>query len=151
MTRERSESAAKLAEEFGDPLEDILRKRARWQAIYDEQMAKPSRRRNPRKLAEAEEKILRYNEAALPFMRPKFQAITTTDTTPRLTVIRTPEVIRDSQAWLEKYRPKRDDAVNDQPPALSHHRNVLDAADSLGIDDAQTILNEAVKRPQDKT
>jgi hypothetical protein len=76
-------------------------------------MVKPSRHRNPKKLAEAEEKILRYNEAALPFMRPKFQAITTQDTTPKITVIRAPERYSSTQEWLVAYGPKRDDAVND--------------------------------------
>jgi hypothetical protein len=60
LTPERDRSAQKLAADYGDPLEDLFQKRAHWQTIYDEQMAKPSRRRNPKKLAEAEDKIRIY-------------------------------------------------------------------------------------------
>jgi hypothetical protein len=118
MTRERDTAAKLLAEEYGDPLEDILQKRAYWQGIYDQQMAKPSRghgSRDGKRLAKAEEMILRYNVEALPYMRPKYQAINhTNEAAPVPTVIRAPEVISDTQEWLEKYRPKS--IANDQPP-----------------------------------
>jgi hypothetical protein len=50
----REDTAAKLLTEgYGDPLENILQKRAYWQATYDQQMAKASRHWNINKLAEA--------------------------------------------------------------------------------------------------
>jgi hypothetical protein len=118
LTAERDRSAQKLAADYGDPLEDLFQKRAHWQTIYDTEMAKPSRRRNPKKIEKAEEMILRYNIEALPYVRPKYQAITTKDETPRLTVIRAPEVISDTKAWLEKYKPKQIAAEPVSNPAV---------------------------------
>jgi len=54
----------------------------------------------------------------LPYVRPKYQAITTKDETPRLTVIRAPEVISDTKAWLEKYKPKQIAAEPVSNPAV---------------------------------
>jgi hypothetical protein len=51
MTREKT--PLQSCEGYGDPLENILQKRAYWQAIYDQQMAKASRHWNIKKLAEA--------------------------------------------------------------------------------------------------
>ena len=118
LTAERDRSAQKLAADYGDPLEDLFQKRAHWQTIYDTEMAKPSRRRNPKKIEKAEEMILRYNIEALPYVRPKYQAITTKDETPRLTVIRAPEVISDTKQWLETYAAKRLDAEPVLNPAV---------------------------------
>src|SRR5215475_5419665 len=149
LTRERDTAARLLAEEYGDPLEDMLQKRARWQQIYAEQLAKPSRHRNPKKLAEAEEKIRQYNNDIMPFMRPKYNAINhATDEAPRPTVIRAPESISDSREWLQKYAPKRDEAVNDRPtlPFVKNLRASLDTATAVGIDDAGEIVNEAIKQ-----
>ena len=81
-------------------------------------MAKPSRRRNPKKIEKAEEMILRYNIEALPYVRPKYQAITTKDETPRLTVIRAPGKISDTKQWLEIYGPKQPDAEPVSIPAV---------------------------------
>jgi hypothetical protein len=155
MTRERDAAAKELAEEYGDPLEDILQKRGRWETVYAEQMAKSSRHRNAKKVAEAEQMILRYNVEALPYMRPRYQAIAHSSDAPRPTVIRAPETISDSQAWLAAHAPRRDNAVNDKPAVLSFVKNVKDAlatAEQLGVDDAQTIWNEAAKitRNEDK-
>jgi hypothetical protein len=144
MTRERDAAAKELAEQYGDPLEDILQKRA----IYAAEMAKTSRHRNRQKLAEAEEKILRYNVEALPYMRPRYQAIAHSGEVVRPTVIRAPAPISDSKEWLRIYGPKRDNAVNDKPAVLPWVKNVKDSlatAEQLGVDDAQTIWNEAAK------
>jgi hypothetical protein len=150
MTRERDAAAKELAEQYGDPLEDILQKRAHWEAIYAAEMAKTSRHRNRQKLAEAEEKILRYNVEALPYMRPRYQAIAHSGEVVRPTVIRAPMSIPDSKAWLEAYAPKRDNTLNDKPtPALVFARNLkstLDIADDLGIQDVKKIVTEAQKR-----
>ena len=118
LTAERDRSAQKLAADYGDPLEDLFQKRAHWQTIYDTEMAKPSRRRNPKKIEKAEEMILRYNIEALPYVRPKYQAITTKDETPRYAVVRLPEVIHDTDKWLEKYKPKQIAAEPVSNPAV---------------------------------
>jgi hypothetical protein len=150
MTRERDAAAKELAEEYGDPLEDILQKREHWQEIYTAQMAKSSRHRNAKKVAEAEQMILRYNVEALPYMRPRYQAIAHVgDTAPKPMVIRAPMTISDSKAWLEAYGPKRDNGVNDKPPpVISFAKNLkttLDIADAVGVNDAQSIIDEAAK------
>jgi len=118
LTAERDRSAQKLAADYGDPLEDLFQKRAHWQTIYDEQMAKPSRRRNPKKLAEAEDKIRIYNVDMLPYVRPKYQSIVTKDETPRNYVVRLPDKIKDTQEWLAKYAPKQLDAEPVSNPAV---------------------------------
>jgi hypothetical protein len=149
MTRERDAAAKELAEEYGDPLEDILQKRAHWEEIYAAQMAKSSRHRNTKKLAEAEAAILRYNVEALPYMRPRYQAIAHSSDAPRPTVIRAPETISDSQAWLEAHAPRRDNAVNDKPTHViafaKNLKSTLDIADDLGIQDVKKIVTEAKK------
>jgi len=118
LTAERDRSAQKLAADYGDPLEDLFQKRAHWQTIYDEQMAKPSRRRNPKKLAEAEDKIRIYNVDMLPYVRPKYQSIVTKDETPRNYVVRLPDKIEDTQEWFAKYAPKQFDAEAVSNPAV---------------------------------
>jgi hypothetical protein len=146
MTVEHVAAAKDLAAEFGDPLRDLYIKRARREAIYTAEMAKSSRHRNTKKLAEAEEKIRQYNEAILPYDRPKFQAINHTgNTAPMPMVIRAPASISDSKAWLAAYAPKRDDTPT---PAIAFARNVrtvLDIADAVGVNDAQSILDEAAE------
>jgi hypothetical protein len=156
MTTAHVAAAKDLAAEFGDPLRDLYVKRAYWQAIYDEQMAKSSRHRNTKKLAEAEEKIRQYNNDILPYDRPKFQAINHTgNAAPAPMVIRAPVTISDSQAWLEAHRPKRDNAVNDKPtPAIAFAKNLkttLDIADDLGIQDVKKIVSEAKKQTDEES
>jgi hypothetical protein len=143
MTREKDAAAKELAEEYGDPLEDMLVKRDRWQKIYDEQVAKPSRHRNVKKLAEAEAMIKAYNEAVMPFMRAKYANISHSGEVAQAPmVIRAPKTIPDNELWLATYGPKRDDAVNDLP-FVQNLRVALDRADDLGVDDAEAILNAA--------
>jgi hypothetical protein len=145
LTREHIVAAKELAAEYGDPLRDLYQKRNRWQLVYEEQMAKPSRRRNFKKLAEAEEKIRQYNNDILPYDRPKFTAINHSGSAaPVPTVIRAPAPIADSREWLEKYRPK---TIEPKPelPFVSNVKSALATAEQLGLDDAQTIWNEAAK------
>jgi hypothetical protein len=150
MTVEHVAAAKDLAAEFGDPLRDLYIKRARHEAIYATEMAKSSRHRNRQKLAEAEEKIRQYNNDILPYDRPKFQAINHTgNAAPAPMVIRAPVTISDSQAWLEAHRPMRDNAINDKPAQVAafarNVRTVLDIADAVGANDAQSIIDEATK------
>jgi hypothetical protein len=150
MTEKHVAAAKDLAAEFGDPLRDLYIKRARHEAIYAAEMAKSSRHRNTKKLAEAEEKIRQYNNDILPYDRPRFQAINHSgNAAPNPMVIRAPQPISDSKAWLAADGPKRDDAVNDKPTAvIAFARNLkstLDIADDLGISDVKKIVSEAKK------
>jgi hypothetical protein len=146
MTNEHISAARELSAEYGDALEDLYRKRAYWQAIYDEQIAKPSRRRNIGKLHAAEERILRYNEAILPYDRPKFQAINHTgDAAVAPMVIRVPQLISDSKTWLETHRPKAIDAPAAVLPFAQNLKKAVDIADDLGIQDVKKIVSEAKK------
>jgi hypothetical protein len=53
--------------------------------------------------------MLDRGQVVLPRLR-KLSNVTVTDETPRITVIRAPETISDSQAWLQKYKSKNLDA-----------------------------------------
>jgi hypothetical protein len=137
MTRERDAAAKELAEEYGDPLEGMLVMRERWQKIFEEQLAKPSRHRNTKKLAEAEAMIKSYNVDVLPFMRSKYQSISHNGDVGLVPmVVRAPKTISDSKEWLETYRPK-------EVPFIENLRTAHDIATELGIDDAAKILNAA--------
>jgi len=60
-------------------------------------------------------------------------------------------LVSSSHERLEKYRPHRDEAVNDRPAVLPFAWNLqasLDMAERLGVDDAVTILSEAKKHTQ---
>jgi hypothetical protein len=94
-------------------------------------------------LLEAEDWILRYNRELVPYTRPKLQAITTQDATPRIAVIRAPETISDTQAWLEKYKPKSPAPA--VLPIVQNLKRSLDIADSIGADDPKEIVEVAEK------
>jgi hypothetical protein len=147
MTLEHVAAAKDLAAEFGDPLRDLYIKRSRHEAIYAAEMAKSSRHRNTKKLAEAEEKILRYNEAILPFDRPKFQAINHSgDAAVAPMVIRAPATVQDSNAWLEQHRPKHLAAPAPELRIVKNVRSALATAEQLGGDiGAAEIFAEAAK------
>ncbi len=129
------------------PRKTCTRSGAYWQAIYDEQMAKPSRRRNVAKLHAAEEKILRYNEAILPYDRPKFQAINHSgDAAAIPMVIRAPATVQDSNAWLEQHRPKHLATPAPELRIVKNVRSALATAEQLGGDiGAAEIFAEAAK------
>ena len=104
MTAEKDAAQKSLIKKYGlSPLESILQKRAVW----DDQMSRPSRRRNIHKIREAEAAILKYDSEALPYTAPKYQAIAVQSEVKQVTMaIRAPEPISDSQKWLEECRPK---------------------------------------------
>jgi hypothetical protein len=166
LTVERENSARWLVEKFGDPVENILRRRNQLieereelLALRAELLAAPSRHLRHQKIAKAEakinlldEKILKHNEASANYVRPRFQAITTADVTPRVTVVRAPDTVSDTKAWLAAHAPQRDNAVNDRPvlPFVKKLRTALDVADELGINDTNEIVNEARKQTDDE-
>jgi hypothetical protein len=146
MTVEHVGAAAALSAKYGDALEDLYKKRARHQAIYDAEMAKSSRHRNTKKLAEAEAAIRQYNNDILPYDRPRFQAINHSgNAAVAPTVIRAPQSVPNSKEWLRIYGPKRDDAPAQVVAFARNLRTTLDIADAIGVNDAQGIVDEAAK------
>jgi hypothetical protein len=132
------------------PLESILQKRAVYQKMWDDQMSRPSRRRNIHKIREAEAAILKYDIEALPYTAPKYQAIAVQAEVRKVsTVIRAPESIPNSQEWLAACKPKHL-VEQSATPVMDHFRHALkqayDTADALGIDDADAFLNEAKRQ-----
>ena len=68
-------------------------------------------------------------------------------------MIRAPESVSDSHAWLEKFAPKNVAAINDKP-ALPFARSLgstLDLADKLGVDDVGEIVGTAIKFTKDRS
>ena len=111
MTAEKDAAQKSLIKKYGlSPQESILQKRAVYQKMWDDQMSRPSRRRNIHKIREVEAAILRYDTEALPYTAPKYQAIAVQSEVKQVTMaIRAPEPISDSQKWLEECRPKHID------------------------------------------
>jgi hypothetical protein len=143
LSQKGLDSIRELVGKYGDPLADLLKKRARWQEIYDTYADKPNGRINRKRLLEAEEWILKYDRELLPYTRPKLQAITTQDATPRIAVIRAPETISDTQAWLEKHKPKS--LATPVLPIVQNLKLSLDIADSIGANDPKEIVEVAEK------
>jgi hypothetical protein len=145
LSQKGLDSIRELVGKYGDPLADLLQKRARWQEIYDSYVDKPTGRINRKRLLEAEEWILKINRELLPYTRPKLQAVTTQDVTPHVTVIRAPPTISNTQEWLAAYKPKTiDNSV--ASPAIEKLKRTADLAEKLGITDDETILKEALKQ-----
>jgi hypothetical protein len=165
LTVERENSARWLLEKFGDPVESILRRRNQLIEERDELLAHraellaaPSRHRRHQKIEKAEAKInlldtkiLAHNEASANYVRPRFQAITTQNTTAQVTVIKAPDTVSGTKEWLDRYGPKRDD---DRPAVIPIVRNLkvaLDTSDQLKIDSPKLIVDEAVKATENET
>jgi hypothetical protein len=146
LSQKGLDSIRELVGKYGDPLADLLQKRARWQEIYDSYVDKPTGRINRKRLLEAEEWILKYDRELLPYTRPKLQAITTQDLTPRVSVIRAPAPISDTQKWLAAHKPKTINNGSNASPAIERLQKTVDMADKLGITDDATILKEALKQ-----
>jgi hypothetical protein len=117
---------------------------------YDNEVNKPRSRRSKQWFG-VEEKLLKVCPELSPYFQGKLSNVTVTDETPRITVIRSPETISDSQAWLDKYKPKALDAR----PVTQFAQNVkraLTVADQIGGDiGADEIFSEARKATKDKS
>jgi hypothetical protein len=147
LSQKGLDSIRELVGKYGDPLANLLKKRARWEKIYQSYVDKPTGRINRKRLLEAEEWILKYDRELLPYTRPKLQAITTQDLTPHaVTVIRAPETISDTQKWLAAHKPKTLNNGSNASPAIERLQKTVDMADKLGITDDETILKEALKQ-----
>jgi hypothetical protein len=101
---------------------------------YELEINKPRSRRSKQFFA-AETQLAKMLSELTPYFQGKLSNVTVTDETPRLTVVRAPEVISDTQAWLAAYKPKLVDATpaNDRPraasPVIEQALNTLDALD----------------------
>jgi len=125
----------------------ILLLKDSWKTVENE-FGKPRSRRSKQYFAAVAETDKHLAELT-PYLHGKLSNVTVdNESSLRLMVIRAPEVVATSQAWLEKYGPKRDDVVNDRPtlPFVKNSRASLDTATAVGIDDAGEIVNEAIKQ-----
>jgi hypothetical protein len=137
-----------LAAQYGvEPLEIQYMMIRDLKKTYDHEINKPRSRRS-KQFFDVEAHLAKMLAEVTPYLHGKRANITTVDETPRLTVIRAPAPISDSQAWLEAYGPQRA-AVNDQPTPVQafakNLKNTLDIADDLGIQDVKKIVSEAKK------
>ena len=114
----------------------------------DNEIGKPRSRRSKHYFAAVAEADKHLSELT-PYLHGKLSNVTVADATPRLTVIRAPEVISSGQEWLEKFRPRRGDMANERPPATlafaQSLKATLEIADELGISDPQEIVGEEVR------
>lgn len=114
------------------------------------EIGKPRSRRS-KQYFQAEEMGNKHLTELTPYLHGKLANVSVDAEVSHIaTVIRAPEAIPDSKAWLEKYGPKRDDAVNAVLPFVKNLRDSASDADKLGIDDANAILNEAKRRTQEE-
>src|SRR5215467_2925356 len=89
-----------LSEKYGvDPIEVQYIIMKDLKRTVDNEIGRPRSRRSKRYF-EAEQKLCEVAKEVAPYVHSRRAAITTEDTTPRLTVIRAPEVVATSQAWL---------------------------------------------------
>jgi hypothetical protein len=112
---------------------------------YKNEASKPRSRRS-KQFFDAEEKLMKVTAELTPYFQGKLSNVTVTDETPRMTVIRVPEQISNSQEWLEKYRPKPGDAPAQVVAFAKNLKKTLDIANDLGIQDVKKIVSEAKKR-----
>jgi hypothetical protein len=150
VPNKKTQRLIELSEKYGvDPIE------CQWIVMKDlmktvsNEIDRPRSRRSKQYL-EAETKLCEVAKEISPYVYSKRAAITTEDTTPRLTVIRGPEKVSGTKDWLAIYGPKHDDAINDRPeqPIIQNLRLALDASDTLGITDPGDVI-EAARRVTD--
>jgi hypothetical protein len=133
------------AEELGvDVVELQLHMIKDLKKTYDNEVKRPRSRRSNQFL-QTEEMLRKMSAELMPYLHGKISNVNVTDETPRLAVIRAPETITDTKAWLEKYKPKTIDNGSNASPAIERLQKTVDMADKLGITDDATILKEALK------
>jgi hypothetical protein len=121
-----------------------------WKSIEHE-IGKPRSRRSKHYL-QAEEMANKHLTELTPYMHGKLSNINLEGQIEHATmVIRAPETIADNKAWLQKYGPKGDPAINEKPqlPFEKSLDKSLNAADALGINDPKKISEEAEKFADD--
>jgi hypothetical protein len=171
LTLKKHEQAQRLAKKFGDPVESILQRRdcleaerAELLALQKQLMAAPSRHRQVKKIAQIEskidrldDKVLRHNEAAAPYMRARYQSITYKSESEPSVVVQMPAAVSGSDEWLKKYAPP--EALKDVSPGkpkqieeakptmkefVPNLRAALDVADKIGGNiSAQAVIDES--------
>jgi hypothetical protein len=138
------------AEELGvDPLEILMLRMKDLKTVCDREISKPPSRRS-NIFRESQKELCQLATELAPYLHGKRANITTVDETPRMTVIRAPEVITDTQEWLKVYGPKRLDAEPQPTPIVAAVKRSLEYAEAAGVDDAQKIVNEAAKHVEEE-
>jgi hypothetical protein len=133
------------AEELGvDVVELQLRIIKDLQKTYDNEKNKPRSRRS-KQFMEVEKMLVKMNDDIMPYLHGKLSNVSVTDETPRISVIRAPETISDTEAWLEAHRPKTINGTT-ASPAVEKLRKASDLAAGVDGLTAQDVLNEATKR-----
>ena len=135
-----------LAAQYGvEPLEIQYMMIRDLKKTYDNEISKPRSRRS-KQFFEVEAHLAKMLAEVTPYLHGKRANITTVDETPRLTVIRAPQTISDSQAWLEANRPKHLNAPAPELRIVKNVRSALATAEQLGGDiGAAEIFAEAAK------
>jgi hypothetical protein len=104
------------------------------------------RSRRTRHYLQAEEMAHKHLDALMPYLHGKLSNVTVTDETPRELVIRAPDKIASTEAWLIAHGPKIDAAIKPVLPIVRHLSNTLDLADDLGINDPNEVIKETFRR-----
>jgi hypothetical protein len=105
-----------LAAQHGvDPIEmRMILVKDLWKACQNE-LERPRSRRS-KQYFQAEIQLDKFLAELTPYLHGKLSNVTVADETPRITVIRAPEPISDSQKWLEECRPQNfNRAINERP------------------------------------
>jgi hypothetical protein len=155
MTREKIAQVQKLIVAFGDPLENMAKKKAYWEEIFAKETAKGSRHQNKARIKEALAEIKDYDDRVLQYYHPKQQSIASqSEIKQAQVVIRAPETISDTNAWLAAHAPKHITQQSSATPVMAKFRDALQGsyrlADELNIDDADAVLREARRRLEDE-
>jgi hypothetical protein len=129
---------------------------------YDFEVNRPRSRRS-KQFFTVEDKLAKMLEALTPYFYGRMHAVDVTAEATRTMVIRTPETIRDKNAWLDKYAPKdiTPEPAKIEPPKpqptmeqfVPTVRAALHVADSIGDQSAQEVLDSAKRfavRTEDK-
>jgi hypothetical protein len=126
------------------PLEVILAGMRHHMGVVEGEYRKEPGERDDKRLEAALGKATEAAEKAAPYLHPRKASITHEDVTPHPSVIRAPEVFKDSASWLAACKPAgiSDATVNDLPPQHPARKameglDALDAADKV-ISDLRT-------------
>ena len=116
ITRDKIAQVQKLISAFGDPLENMAKKKKYWEEIYAKEVAKGTRHQNKARIKEALAEIKDYDDRVLPYYHPKHQAITSQAEVKSISaVIRAPTPCKTTQEWLDIYKPKHLQQQNETP------------------------------------
>lgn len=105
LTIAHKQSMQKLVAKYGDPIAKVMKVGAYWSKVWEDELAKSSKRRNWKKIREAQEALYRVADLTGKKVHPDYTSITYTDETRRSMVARV-TTISDSKEWIDKSAPK---------------------------------------------